>query len=453
MKITILGGGSFGTSMACQLAHNPKNQITLLVRNSEKAEEITQLHTNSTYFPNRILPNSIKATTDYDCVDQADILMLAIPTKTFEGISDKLKLHLRKNTLVVNLAKGILKNGETLVEYYSKEWEHPNFVTMKGASFSAEMINGSSTLFTLGFSRKQQLDLMLEATEGTSLYFDFTNDIRGVELLSAVKNIYAIALGKVDAQYNSLNTRFLVLTKAIEEIKTIVRLMKGREETVFLSCGIGDISLTGLSDLSRNRTLGLLIGKGFYHQKMTENSVILEGQNTLNMLIEALPADIQKRLPLFNEVKKMLLVSPGNNEGLDFPKLFKRNYKTVLTYGTFDLLHFGHLELLRRIRELGDRVIVGLSTDEFNEIKGKKCVMPYRKRKHLLEVLRYVDLVIPESNWEQKVEDIKNYQVDLFVMGEDWKGKFDFLKEYCEVIYLPRTKGISTTQLKGLLNK
>ena len=133
--------------------------------------------------------------------------------------------------------------------------------------------------------------------------------------------------------------------------------------------------------------------------------------------------------------------------------MFKRKYKTVLTYGTFDLLHFGHLELLRRLRNLGDRIIVGLSTDEFNELKDKQCVMPYEKRKHLLEVLSYVDLVIPESNWDQKVDDVKNYDVDLFVMGDDWKGKFDFLSEHCEVLYLPRTDGISTTALKSIIKK
>jgi glycerol-3-phosphate cytidylyltransferase len=125
----------------------------------------------------------------------------------------------------------------------------------------------------------------------------------------------------------------------------------------------------------------------------------------------------------------------------------------VITYGTFDLLHYGHLEILRRCKGLGDKLIVGLSSDEFNKIKGKTCVISYDKRKEFLESLEYVDLVIPENNWGQKVEDIKNNNVDLFVMGNDWENKFDDLKEYCEVIYLERTKGISTTKLKSILNK
>ncbi len=106
------------------------------------------------------------------------------------------------------------------------------------------------------------------------------------------------------------------------------------------------------------------------------------------------------------------------------------------------------MNLLRRARELGDFLIVALSTDEFNSIKGKQSVMPYDKRKEILEAIRYVDLVIPEENWEQKISDIKRYQVDIFVMGDDWQGHFDYLKEYCEVVYLPRTEVVSSTMLK-----
>ena len=127
-------------------------------------------------------------------------------------------------------------------------------------------------------------------------------------------------------------------------------------------------------------------------------------------------------------------------------------FKTVLTYGTFDLLHYGHLEILRRASLLGDKLIVGVSTDKFNEIKGKTCVLPYQKRKELLDSLDYVDKVIPENNWEQKVTDIKDNDIDIFVMGDDWEGKFDELKVFCEVIYFPRTNGISSTKLRSILD-
>ena len=122
--------------------------------------------------------------------------------------------------------------------------------------------------------------------------------------------------------------------------------------------------------------------------------------------------------------------------------------KRVLTYGTFDLLHWGHVRLLKRAKELGDYLIVALSTDEFNKIKGKKAYHCFEERKMMLEAMRYVDLVIPESEWEQKEDDIKNYHVDVFVMGDDWKGRFDELEKLCEIVYLPRTDGISTSKIK-----
>lgn len=122
--------------------------------------------------------------------------------------------------------------------------------------------------------------------------------------------------------------------------------------------------------------------------------------------------------------------------------------KKVITYGTFDLLHYGHINLLKRAKEFGDYLIVALSTDEFNLQKGKKCYFSFEERKKLVEAIRYVDLVIPEKSWEQKVSDVKEFKIDIFVIGDDWKGKFDFLKKYCEVIYLPRTPEISTTKIK-----
>ena len=124
--------------------------------------------------------------------------------------------------------------------------------------------------------------------------------------------------------------------------------------------------------------------------------------------------------------------------------------KRILTYGTFDLLHYGHIRLLQRAKALGDYLIVALSTDDFNEIKGKKAYYNYETRKLMLEAIRYVDLVIPEENWEQKVTDVKDYKVDIVVMGSDWAGsdRFEYLQDYCEVVYLDRTEGISTTKIK-----
>ena len=128
--------------------------------------------------------------------------------------------------------------------------------------------------------------------------------------------------------------------------------------------------------------------------------------------------------------------------------------KKVITYGTFDLLHYGHINLLRRAKSLGDYLIVGLSTDEFNnKEKNKECYFDFENRKLLLDAVRYVDLVVPEENWKQKISDIQKYNIDVFVIGDDWKGKFDYLEDLgVEVVYLPRTKEISTSKIKNDLN-
>ena len=123
----------------------------------------------------------------------------------------------------------------------------------------------------------------------------------------------------------------------------------------------------------------------------------------------------------------------------------------VLTYGTFDMFHIGHLNLLKRAKELGDELYVGVSTDKFNHIKGKKTLIPFNERKNIIESIKYVDVVIAENSWEQKIEDILKYDINVFVIGDDWKGKFDFLKEHCKVVYLTRTENVSTTGLKDSL--
>lgn len=125
--------------------------------------------------------------------------------------------------------------------------------------------------------------------------------------------------------------------------------------------------------------------------------------------------------------------------------------KRIITYGTYDILHYGHINLLRRAKNLGDYLFVGLSTDEFNFIKNKKSYYKYEERKLILEACRYVDFVFPENDWEQKIQDIQKYKIDIFVMGDDWEEKFDFLKEYCQVIYLPRTPGVCTSETKKYL--
>ncbi len=127
--------------------------------------------------------------------------------------------------------------------------------------------------------------------------------------------------------------------------------------------------------------------------------------------------------------------------------------KKIITYGTFDLFHYGHLQILKRAKALGDYLVVAVSTDEFNAVKGKKCTYAYTHRAAIVEAIKYVDKVIPENCWEQKEKDIKENDIDIFVMGSDWKGKFDHLTQFCKVVYFDRTKNISTTKIKNELKE
>jgi glycerol-3-phosphate cytidylyltransferase len=133
------------------------------------------------------------------------------------------------------------------------------------------------------------------------------------------------------------------------------------------------------------------------------------------------------------------------------PQLPPPGARVVLTYGTFDLFHVGHLNLLRRLKTLGDYLVVAVSTDEFNRGKGKQTIISFEDRLEIVSNVRFVDLAIPETCWEQKLEDVRKYRVSVFAMGDDWAGKFDFLKPYCEVVYLPRTADISSTSIKNSL--
>ena len=190
-----------------------------------------------------------------------------------------------------------------------------NVVTLKGPSFAVEVIEHADTLLTLGFTNKEQSNLIYKAIKDTSLYIDSTNDIQGVELLSVMKNVFALALGVIDAKYNSPNTRFMILTKSFSEVRFLLKLLGGSEDTLFLACGFGDLCMTSLNDLSRNRTLGLLIGKGFFNSDYKSNSVILEGLNAIKIFHDLLDKDYSNELPIFYKLYNYFL---NKEEALEF---------------------------------------------------------------------------------------------------------------------------------------
>lgn len=450
-KIAIIGGGAFGTAIAQQLSLDLENSITLFVRSEEQCAEINHQKSNKKYFPNLKLNSNVNSVTDFKKLTAYDIVFLALPSSCINSYEDVFFHYLKKDSLIINLTKGLLNNGITIYDYFRLTLKIENFVSLKGPSFSVEVISNNPTLLTLGYKDYRQIEIIRRLFHASNFHFDYTTDINGVEYLSALKNIYAIYMGNIDGKFNSNNTKYFILTQCIKEINILLKYLNCNPNTNNLGCGIGDLCLTSLSDLSRNRTLGLIIGKGFFNIDDSKNVVVLEGVKTLSLLKSILNPKLFSKLPILNSLYSFFKKKDSSSLSVDFEVLLKQKFKTVLTYGTFDLFHYGHLEILKRAKDYGDKLIIGLSSDEFNLLKGKVCEFDFLKRKEYLESLDFVDLVISEDNWEQKLQDVKNYNVDYFVMGDDWEGKFDYLSEFCEVIYLPRTKGVSTTQLKQLM--
>jgi len=302
MNIIILGAGTFGTAIANELSFNSSNNVFLYSRNSKKVEEINTLNTNKICFPNKQLNKSLTATTNINDLSKADIVFIALPSNVIIENLTALKANFKENVLLVNLSKGMMSNGVTIVDSIRSDIGFENIVTLKGPSFAVEVMEHADTLLTLGYDTQIQYELINSIVKETALHLDYTDDIRGVELLSVLKNIYALAIGVVDAKYNSPNTRFMILSKAFVEVKKILKIAGGDEATLFLACGFGDLCLTSLNDLSRNRTLGLLIGKGFFNADYKSNSVILEGLRAVNIIYDIIGYEEKKNLPIFNKI-------------------------------------------------------------------------------------------------------------------------------------------------------
>jgi glycerol-3-phosphate dehydrogenase len=303
MNILVLGGGTFGTAIANELSVNTENNVVLFSRSQKKVDEINTYHTNKSCFPNKHLTKFLSATSDKNEIKKADVVFIALPSNAIIENLLILQSYFKDDALFVNLSKGLFAEGVTIVESIKTSIGIDNVVTLKGPSFAVEVMEHADTMLTLGYSTNHQYEIINTLIKNTSLHIDCTTDIRGVEVLSVLKNIYALVLGVVDAKYNSPNTRFMILTKAFSEARILLKSVGGSEDTLFLACGFGDFCLTSLNDLSRNRTLGLLIGKGFFSADYKSNSVILEGLNAIEMFHDlVVDKDINAKLPLFNKV-------------------------------------------------------------------------------------------------------------------------------------------------------
>ncbi len=305
-KICIVGAGAIGTSLANALAHNPTLEVILYSIEEDVVETINQFQYNQKYFPNTKLTWRLKATGDIHILSESAFIFLAIPSSVMLDFIETNKQLFPQDAVVINLAKGLSKDEHFTVAESIQAHLEQRVATMKGPTFARDLIDKIPTAFTLGCVHEELFPKFKELVAGTNVYLDYSTDLRGVELLSTMKNIYAIATGILDAQFDSPNLRFMFLTKAFNEMRSILIHFGGAKKTIFKYCGYGDFGLTALNDLSRNRTLGLLIGKGFFSENIS--NMVLEGKNAVTIFSDILAKNesLAKEFVIINELQKVL---------------------------------------------------------------------------------------------------------------------------------------------------
>ncbi len=314
-NIVFIGSGAIATALGNVLASLNGDAVYLLSIEEEVIESINKKHVNIKYFPNVKLSHSLEAGADKTKLSSADIIFLAIPSsKTICYLKDNQKLF-SKSAIIVNLAKGFGNDNKTIVESMLEMFPDNPVASLKGPSFARDIINKLQTGLTVGTKNIAAFEELKNIFNDSHIYLDHSDDIIGVDLLSILKNIYAIAIGIIDAHYNSPNLRFMVLTNAFKEMRSLLLQFGGKEETLYKYCGIGDFGLTALNDLSRNRTLGLLIGKGFFSKDISDN-VLLEGKIAVNVFCEEISK--QNSLTNYHIINELYKVFNNNYDSSKF---------------------------------------------------------------------------------------------------------------------------------------
>ena len=303
-KIVFIGAGAIGTALGNSLVKNHALDVTLVSIEEEVVASINEEHINRKYFPGIALNHRLKATLSKEPVQSARFIFMAIPSvDTVNYLKEHLDI-IPHEAIIVNLAKGFGEHNCTIVRCL-REFLPNQVCTMKGPTFARDIINNQPTAFTVGSQDPDLFPGFGKLFQGTNIYLDYSTDIQGVEILSILKNIYAIVAGITDASFDAPNLRSLVLTKAFKEMRDILLEFGCDEQTMFKYCGFGDFTLTALNDLSRNRTLGLLIGKGFFTREMSDK-VVLEGKIAVNVLVEVMAKrNKSDKFPILHELHKV----------------------------------------------------------------------------------------------------------------------------------------------------
>jgi len=484
-SIGVLGAGTWGMALARMLS-NSEHDVTVWSAIEKEIDDLsaTRCHPN---LPDMIIPASIVFTKSIEeACAQKDVILFAVPSVFVRSTADKARHYIPDSQIIVDVAKGIEADtlytmSEVIRDEIQKDGLHENLkiVALSGPTHAEEVARDLPTTIVSACTDLDVAEKVQDIFMNTCMRVYTNVDVQGVELCGALKNVIALAAGISKGLGYGDNAKAALITRGMAEISRLGVAMGCMEQTFNGLAGIGDLIVTATSEHSRNNRAGQLIGNGCSPSEAVKRvGMVVEGVNALPAVMQLMQRyDID--MPIVTAVNAVVNEGANPKEtvaclmgrdkkselsksilDINFESTILKNrrsstMKRVITYGTFDLLHYGHINLLRRAKALGDYLIVVLSSDEFNwNEKQKKCYFTYEERKVLLESVRYVDLVIPEENWEQKRTDVHEYHVDTFVMGDDWKGKFDFLKdEGVEVVYLPRTPEISTTQIKHDLNK
>ncbi len=483
--IGILGAGTWGIALARMLA-NCGHTVTVWSALAQEIDGLTarRQHPN---LPGMEIPESIRFTKTLEqaCCRQ-EVLVFAVASPYVRTTAASARAYIPDGQIIVDVAKGIEADTlytmtEVIRDELQKDGGHRQvkLVALSGPTHAEEVALDMPTTIVSACTDMAVAETVQNVFMNTCMRVYTNTDVAGVELCGAVKNILALAAGISTGLGYGDNARAAIITRGLAELTRLGTAMGCMEQTFSGLAGIGDLIVTATSRHSRNNRCGHLIGQGLSPEEaIREVGMVVEGIHaipaTLKLaqrygvempIVEAVhsvvtgaiqPAEAVYRL--MSRDKKTELSDPEDRITFEDWLLKSRRgtgMKRVITYGTFDLLHYGHINLLRRAKALGDYLVVALSTDEFNgKEKQKACYFTYEQRKLLLESVRYVDLVIPENSWEQKRTDVHEYHIDTFVIGDDWAGKFDFLKEEgVEVVYLPRTPEVSSTEIKEDLGK
>lgn len=467
-KIAILGAGTWGITLAKVLAVSG-HDVTVW---SAIETELVLLKTQRRH-PNlreMKIPDEIRFDSNLErTCKNTDIVLFAIPSVYVRTIARQVAPYVN-GQIIVDVAKGIeIDTLLTMSQVIGQEVKNARaIVALSGPTHAEEVSQDIPTTIVSACEDENAAKYIQDIFSNTCMRVYTSDDVLGIEICGALKNIIALAAGISTGLGYGDNTKAALITRGMAEISRLGRAMGCKQQTFYGLAGIGDLIVTATSKHSRNYRCGQLLSTGMSTKEAIQQvGMVVEGINSLPAaiklserysvempIISILSSVINGDITPSDAVATLMMREKKTEQELMISNERKMEMKRVITYGTFDLLHYGHINLLKRAKALGDYLVVAISTDEFNwNEKQKKCYFTYEQRKALVEAVRYVDLVIPETCWEQKKADIHEYHIDTFVMGDDWKGKFDFLKdEGVEVVYLPRTPEISTTQIKKDLN-